>query len=465
MNALDKMYEYYIERESYWNPNDHVLLAVSGGVDSMVLAHLMVHLPKRMRPKLSVAHVNHKLREEADDEEKFIQEWAKTQKLPFYSCTWEQESHPETGIEEAAREFRYAFFRKTMIKSEATILLTAHHLDDQAETVLMRLVRGGTLDQLRGILPVRKFGNGKIIRPLLNFAKASLYFYADEQNVTYYEDESNQSLKYSRNRYRNEIIPLLKKENREVESHLVNYAQDISDILSVAHPIISEKYKILVKNEKSKLKIDHDQLQKESEAVQRLVLLEALKSIYKLSNETFKKTHIQLLLEWMRESPPNSQLSLPGDKIALKEYETTWIKQKESVLEDPSAKSAQLKLNEWVKVTDSEEIGLFQSNSIQAVDGKKIYLDPEKIQLPLTVRHRKNGDRMTLKGLTGTKKIKDIFIDQKIPLKKRNKAWLIEDARGNILWLVGYKESILSITPLTDRISYILAYKKESDFC
>lgn len=458
---LQEEFVQHVRDEAFWCNQDNVLIAVSGGVDSMVLAHLMNELPADLKPQLNIAHVNHQLREESNDEERFVREWAAQRQIAFYSYEWPKEDHPKTGTEAAARNIRYTFFEKILDKIGATFLLTAHHADDQAETVLMKLIRGGILGQITGIPSVRTIGSSenKLVRPLLPFTKKDLYAFSREQNILYYEDESNQQLEFSRNRYRNQVFPLLEKENTQVKEHLVTFADELSDVLAALRPLLLQKVKQYIARESSYWEIDLSFVEKEPSEWQRLIIEEALKQISEHTQMVVKKEHHSLLLNWMKASLPNSRLDLPDDWIAIRVYGKVRVRRKEEkkVVQEWTT---EINESEWKLLPNGEKIGLIKASehSLKAED-QVIYLDPGQVSFPLTIRHRKPGDRITLKGSGGTKKVKDIFIDQKIPADQRDKAYIVEDASGKIIWVIGYKQSVLSLDKITDKIPYILVFK------
>src|SRR5699024_3718936 len=144
--------------------------------------------------------------------------------IPVYTAKWPKESHPISGTEEAARKFRYTFFSEIMGSEHADFVVTAHHQGDQVETILMRLVRGSQLDSLTGIQPSRHFYSGKLIRPLLPLSKEDLYHYAERNTLPYMEDAYNISAEFTRNRYRQVILPLLREENPQLDHHLAQFA-------------------------------------------------------------------------------------------------------------------------------------------------------------------------------------------------------------------------------------------------
>lgn len=178
MLMLQKQFERHLQRSRFFSTQDKVVIAVSTGVDSMVLLDLLQGLPPALRPHLIVAHVNHELREQSVEEEAYIKQYCKEHGLQLALYHWPRKDHPTTGIENAARQVRYRFFTDVMKEEGAAVLVTAHHENDLAETMLMKLTRGGQLPQLLGICDQRPFASGKLVRPLLPFSKEQLISYA-----------------------------------------------------------------------------------------------------------------------------------------------------------------------------------------------------------------------------------------------------------------------------------------------
>lgn len=452
-----------------WHPNSSVLLAISGGVDSMVLLDLMEHLPTGMKPRYHVAHINHQLRSVSDTEERFLAEYCRERHIPFYCKKWEADQHPITGIEAAARKVRYAFFQEVMEKEGINQLLTAHHGDDQMETIFMRLVRGSHLSGLTGIKSRRqiKGTSNEILRPLLTFSKADLLEYSQVYDVPYCEDETNQSLVYTRNRYRNQVIPLLKKENSHALNHILDFSEDLEDLLTLVEPILQEAVeKVVLKKSQTEVQLDNQRLLQYEPALRSQVMNHLFNQMQEEQGLHFQRSHIKKVLELVTSTKGNGRIHLSKEWEAVKSYQILTIALKRaSIQPEPQWFSQQLSLNTMQKLPNGDQIGFFTTDSIDetvvnAADFK-IWLALESVQLPLTVRQRKNGDRMTLKGkITATRKIKNILIDQKIPLEDRSQAYLVEDFAGKILWLIKYKESQLSIDQETDKIQYILVYQK-----
>lgn len=452
------------QKQFYWKKSSRVLIAVSGGVDSMVLLGLMQRLPNEWKPWFAVVHVNHQLREASMKEAVFLEQFCQQAEIPFFMTKWETSQHPRVSVEEAAREFRYGFFKKVFIDQQATHLLTAHHGDDQIETILMRLVRGGALESMAGIKDVRPFLYGFLVRPLLSYTKEQLYQYSEEQQLRYFEDETNHSLMYTRNRYRNQVVPLLKEENPQLVPHFADFSKDLQDVLAVARGEIKRQLEHISKTTADGnlqlARIGYLQL---DDSLQRLVMQEVLMTVYQHENQAFQRLHLQAVHDLLVSPHPNGQIDLPGQWIAKRSYDTLVFGPPE-LSEVPLEDAKELRLGEWVRLPQGGKVGVFPADTLLESNGQKvIWLDADSIKFPLTVRRRRPGDRMSLKGTKGTKKIKDVLIDQKVPLKQRDELRIVCDANGEVVCFLGYKDSRLSIERETDTIQYILIHSQNGD--
>ena len=216
------------------------LLAVSGGVDSMVLLEIFFELQKKFKTlSFSVVHIHHHLRKESDEEEEMVRNFCGERNISIEVYHWEQGVEQTVGIEEKARKFRYQKLEEAMEKNKASYVVVAHHADDQVETVLMKLTRGSTIEGIAGMKPIRPFNEGYLIRPFLTVDKEKLYEYASIHQIPYREDESNSSLEYTRNRFRKEVIPLLKQENSKLNQKIQEFTQTLQEqqelILELVH--------------------------------------------------------------------------------------------------------------------------------------------------------------------------------------------------------------------------------------
>ena len=453
------------QQHLYWKPSDRLLIAVSSGVDSMVLLDLVQQLPDILRPWYGVVHVNHELRTASIEEEQFLEKQCRTKGIPYFSRSWKKKEHPETGVEIAAREFRYSFFKEMMEVNQATHLLTAHHADDQLETILMRLVRGGQLESMTGIQSQRPFGPGWLVRPLLPFSKEDIYMYSNVHQLDYYEDATNIELVYTRNRYRQKIVPLLKLENKQVLTHFRDFSSDLSDALFLTNQVVQQKSEeILLKSQAEFYELDRKALLNCEPELQRqilkYILIERVYNHYPV--ETLRKQVVELL-ELVKGEKSNAQLDLPDGWIGRRQYHQFYLEKKDYSKTALLLNEKKLFLNQWVPLIGGARLGLFQVTAQASSPFEKdehIWLEPSQVELPLLVRHRKPGDQMTLKGMkTGHKKIKKILIDQKVPIKEREEMLVLTDSLNEVIWLLKYKESRLSIQRETDKIQYILVYQ------
>lgn len=421
-----------------------ILLAVSTGVDSMVLLHLL----EQQGLSIGVAHVDHQLRAESRAEADFLRNYCKKQGIPFYLKVWQ---HPaKKNIEAAARSFRYAFFEEIMEQENYDLVLTAHHGDDQLETLLMRLTRGGSFTGHSGIARQQTFGNGMLLRPLLLFSKESLYEYAEENKLTYFEDATNNSQDYFRNRIRQNIVPELKKENPQILEH----AQQFHQQLLWANQLIKQTLKENLRN----VEFDGHRWFFSTETLPadmgaRYYFL----SIFfqqKASQTKLAVSQRQLfsLLDQIQRPVSQWVVDLGEGWQFSRRYQQFYLEKKTTVHQE----KYYLGENERFLLPNDEMIALRRSNAVSEKGVYQVPL-PLTVKLPLIIRRRQNGDRIHLTE-TLTKRISRYFIDKKTPMNDRDQAWVVEDSAGEIVALLPFVNSYLSITTETDRIHYILDY-------
>ena len=297
----------HCKRNEYWQPKQKILLAVSGGMDSMVLLELMQIAAKKDHLELIVAHVNHQLREESKSEADYLKKYCRKQKISYYSKVWAH-SDKTKNTEARARKFRYDFFTEVMEQEEIPVLLTAHHSDDQAETVLMKLTRGSALPNLVGIRAKQSFANGLLIRPFLIFSKERLEAFAKESEIVYFEDSSNQSDLYMRNRIRHKVVPLLKKENSRFLQHMEDFSEQITLADEIIQLVIEPKYDKWVTKTAAGWLIQLSELRQEKKSIQVFFLMTLLQRTIVPVGVTISRLQIEQLLFLLKQTAP--QLSM-----------------------------------------------------------------------------------------------------------------------------------------------------------
>ena len=216
------------EIEKYIHKQDKIIVAVSGGPDSMLLLNCLNLLKEEYQLQLIIAHVNHQTRKECEEEASYIEEYCLKNNLQF--CSMKITSYQKGRFTESeAREKRMAYFAELTQKYQANYVMTAHHSSDEMETILMKIIRGSTLDSIIGIKDITVIDKVKYIRPILKFSKEEILEELKKENIKYYQDESNFSNDHLRNRIRNQVIPILKKEDPKIHLKFQKFSQELSD--------------------------------------------------------------------------------------------------------------------------------------------------------------------------------------------------------------------------------------------
>lgn len=386
-----------MQAKGYFNRHKKILVAVSGGADSMSLLHFLYNHQKDLDIQLGIAHVNHKQRQESEHEEAYLRHWAEEHKVPFHYSAFSGKFS-----ENAARTFRYEFFKQVMKAYDYSALVTAHHADDQAETIFMRLLRGSRLRHLTGISAIRPFGTGQIIRPFLHLTKAQL-------PVTFhFEDRSNTSLAYLRNRIRLSYLPTLSQENPKIKEHLCLLAEEIG-LMEQALGELTKDISIT----------DLSVFQQQSDAVQLFLLQNYLDSFPDLQ---LSKGQFNQLISYLRKNA-SGKMPLKNGYELVKTQTYFLIRKEASISLSPPC------LLEFGKSVEFEAYTLTFSefNDVSNTDAISIWSDT-----PIVIRHRKEGDKIDLGS--HHKKLRRLFIDNKILEKDRQKA-IVGEQDGHIIFL------------------------------
>ena len=403
--------------------NTNVVIACSGGPDSMCLLSLVNNLSTTKNITVICAHVNHKLRKESEKEAQMVERYCKENNIIFESMEITDYLNGEFS-EEDARIRRYNFFDQVINKYQATNLLTAHHGDDLIETVLMRLTRGSNLSGYIGIKQINTNESYKILRPLLTTTKEAILKYNQENNIPYAIDSSNNNLKYTRNRYRNVVLPFLKNEDANVHLKYLKFSEELIAYDNFISDYIASK-NIIVDNS-----ILINKLNSETQFIKRKAIELLIKEIQKNDYLAISDNQMQEIIKLLDKS--NKSVDLNNNYKCINEYGILKIVKKEDS-----------NLTEIIFDKDvSTKYFNFYYNTKDGNDSNySIYLSSDDIVLPLKLRAKQDGDRMIVKNMGGSKKISDIFIDCKVPKNKREEYPILVDAKDTIIWVPGLKKS------------------------
>ena len=439
------MTEVYRFIESLKIKSEYIVAAISGGPDSMYLLAALINLREKLNKKIVVAHVHHNLRKESDEEALKLEEYCRDNNLIFEMMKIDE--YPDNKFsEEVARKIRYDFFDKIIRKYNSDVLFTAHHGDDLIETILMRLTRGSSLKGYAGIVTVSNDRGYIIARPLMFLTKEEIIKYLDNKNIWYAVDKSNESLDYTRNRYRKNILPELKNENKNVHNKFIEF----SEKLLLADKYIRKQANIQYKNIVIDNNINILEFNKLDKIIKIYILEEYLKNIYGNNIGLITNKHIDIVINKMSQNR-NVIFDLPNNKKGIIEYNNFKV-ENEYINEE-----YEYEFNDIIKLPNGKCIKL--DNDTKLTNNFVIHLNSKDVKLPFIVRTRKNGDYMIVKNMLGRKKVNDIFIDSKVPKNIRDSYPIVTDATGEIIWIPGIKKSHLD-RKNTENYDIILKYDK-----
>ena len=438
-----------VERYQMVKPGESVIVAVSGGPDSVALLTALNDLAPEMGLTLVVAHVNHALRPEADGEADFVRHLAGTMGWPCESVRIDVGAFSrllKTSLEDAARTARYDFFRRTAERRGATKIALGHHSGDQAETVLMNLIRGSGTDGLKGMLPVRE---DLYIRPLLFVSRGEILDDLKKRGLTFVLDQSNETDDFLRNRIRRRLLPTLREAfNPLIDDGLCRLAEIIRQDDDFMETLVDQHlatWRIRVSEETVALSVPdvaslHDALQNR--------IIKRILEGFCPEGKGIAFAHVTAVKNIFHSRHPACSLNLPYGVFVRREYGRVMISPHGAsgvtAAPDyayPVSVPGEVMIPETgmrVRLSLRSEIpGAFRDGFM---DSAMAWMDYGRIQPPLTVRNFRPGDRMQGLGMAGSKKLKDIFIDDKIPREERRRVPLLVDARS-ILWIGGRRLS------------------------
>ncbi len=428
--ALIRHFSKTLREKGLLEPGQSVLVAVSGGADSMCLLHLFSLIRKEWDLDLRVAHFEHGLRgEESRKDACFVEERCRQMGLEFHMGVGDVKAlsrQKGMSVQEAARILRYRFFDEIMEEYGIDRLATGHTSNDQAEEVLLRLIRGADLAGLGGI-PWRR---GSVIRPLLDVTRKQILEHLKAFNVDFVEDSSNQSTVYVRNRIRKVLIPLIEEEfNPAINETLTKTAERLSEEREALSQVAEKGFSsALVRREEDELVFEIKKLELFPAAIRRWIFRQAVIELGAMSGET-RSSHFEAIDKIMRAHRPGAEIMLPGTLRVRRQY---------GLLVFSVSSSDQQFLSDYVFEVDGpgtwdlgSDIGVLKiskgvvsENSLRTECGqipfKQLFLDGAKVKFPLKVRSRRPGDRFRPFGAPGECKLKKFLISRRVPRQVRD---------------------------------------------
>jgi len=444
MMLPDKKFADFINQNKLFEPADTILAAVSGGMDSV----LMVHLLKSSGYNFAIAHCNFQLRgQEANADQEFCKELAHAQQVPFHTINFNTQQYAETNkisIQMAARDLRYAWFEQLRQQYNYTAIALAHHQNDAIETILLNLVRGTGIAGLHGILPK----NGLLVRPLLFLKRDEIAALVKDNGYDYVEDISNASVKYARNKLRHEVVPKLKELNPQLEKTFENNLKHFRELETLLELRVAELKAQLFTYRDGDAYLQLDAVKALNPL--RLLLFKLLQkygfnettvddlvsALNKHSGKVFEAAGFKLILD--RDQliiTPKSKTEFEPLNIAATDHAVNFGNYKLTVLHDDTP--------------------LIIKDNPMAVS-----VDSAKLIYPLSIRTWQQSDSFYPLGMKTRKKLSDFFIGLKIPLHKKDEVPLLINGNGEIIWVGGYRpDERYKVSENTKKVTIFELYK------
>ena len=421
--------------------DDYIIVGCSSGPDSMCLLKLLYN----NKYKIVCAHVNHNIREESKEEYKFLENYCKTYNIPFEGIQLEKETNNEFYY----RRKRYEFFKKTADKYNTKYIATAHHGDDLIETILMRITRGSNLKGYMGFSPVFYEKDYIFLKPLIYYTKDEIVEYNLENQIPFFNDKTNEDDSYTRNRYRHHIVPFLKQENKYVHNKFLQFSKELHN----AQKYIQKKVeKEMSKNYKNNI-IDLTEFNKLDDYIKGKEIEKILSEIYGDDIDHIYNKHVELIIANLKNEK-NFSLDLPCGIIVRREYNTL------SFTKNTQKVKYKIELEDYNELNNGYIIERVSETNDKS--NFTIRLKSDSVTFPLYIRTREAADRIHIKNLGGSKKVKEIFIEEKLPQTVRDSYPLLVDANNKIIWIPGIKKSNLD-SDINEKCDIILKYKRKEE--
>ncbi|MEO6303199.1 MAG: tRNA lysidine(34) synthetase TilS [Bacteroidia bacterium] len=418
---MQKKFESNIIKNQLFSKQDPLLLAISGGVDSVALAHLL----KKGGFNFTLAHCNFKLRDnDSDADEAFCKALAKSLKVKLHVRSFDVKAYckkKKVSVQMAARDLRYDWFNELISQNKINYLVTAHHANDVVETVFINLCRGTGIKGLKGI--AEKAGN--VVRPLLHFTKDEIEAFAKKEKIAFRTDKSNLETKYERNLLRLEIIPKLKKLHPDLENIFLSNTRNFKEEAAIIDDFFVTKNREMVSEKDSQTIINKIRLKKEKH----------LRSILHFILEPFNFNAAQLK-DIIKHIETNGTV---GKIFTAPKYMLTI--DREFIFIKLNADNAQetIKIKTIKDLKASKHFKLQEIRSFKTLKNTEFVVERSKLIFPLHIRSKKTGDKFRPFGMKGFKLLSDFLKDQKLNAFEKEKCQLLENGNGDIIWVMGHR--------------------------
>ena len=427
----------FIRKHELCSSNHRILLTVSGGIDSVVMAHLF----RKAGYDCAIAHCNFQLRgEDSEQDELFVRSLALFLDIPVFVKRFNVEAEMQAkgiSLQMAARDLRYAWFEELASEQSMDHIATAHNRNDSVETFFLNLSRGSGIRGLRGISPCR----GNIIRPLLFASRAQIESFQQAQQIEFREDASNLETKYQRNKIRHDVLPVLEQVNPGFMEIMEGNMERIGEVYEIYSRSIENLRNELFEEKPGRIVIDTGRLKKLRPQTTWFFELFSPYGFTRLQCEGIRK---------IMDAGPGRQSISTSHRLFMDRNQMILVPSKKDSFEryylDDAVKQSSLPFPMDVEVLDRSELESIPGDPLTAC------LDLDEIQFPLSVRHWKHGDYFYPLGMEQNKKLSDFFVDQKVPVPEKEQIWVMASGK-KIIWIMGHRiDNRFRIKPSTSRV-------------
>lgn len=417
-------FEQHVIQKQFFESGKKYLLAFSSGVDSVVLAHLLI----KYGVNFSMAHCNFNLRGgESEEDAQFAKQFAEMKDITFYYQSFDTKHHQkieQTNTQLTARHLRYSWFRNLLNENAYSKIITAHHGSDNVETFMINAIRGSGAQGLKGISEIGE----DVVRPLLPFSKNEIYSYATSNHLTYREDSSNYRMKYERNYIRAKVVPLLKNINPSLEQTFYNTARYLEETQKIADDYIRRRIAEITTTKGKDTLLDKEQLIKEP------YLASILFGV--LHPHGFNSHQLEQIAGVLKGEQHSGKVFYSSSHILLFDRAALILRKGETLPQDEVfyfQNIEELEKFKHLKLKVGKEVAFDFSNANQ------LAIDVKQLVFPLSIRRKQTGDRFKPFGMQQYKKLSDFFINNKLTEFDKRDIWILENGNKEIIWVMGFR--------------------------